>query len=492
MAESVDQSDIQGMVASGYNHYDCVRYLFLEVTDSRGARSWLRSLVDRVTTAEHPGTHKSANRLNIALTFRGIEELGVKHNSIKGFSHEFVGGMNRPEAAGILGDRGDSDQKNWEFGGCNTEKTKPLHILVVLYGESEQGLDSGARMCGLDPLAAGLQQSFRQDSTRGHKDFTEPFGFRDGISQPKVIGLTRRASEGDDLIKTGEFVLGYEDESGMRSRVPSIDNWEDPNGYLAEHPDCPKDRRAFGLNGTYLVFRKLSQDVRAFWNFVESNSGNDPQRRELIAAKLMGRWRSGAPLVIAPKKPGANPENDFLYMPSDPDGLSCPIGSHIRRANPRDSLPVWPSRSLEISRRHRIIRRGRKYSVPVGTSPDRDGPELMDQGICFVALNADLLRQFEFIQQTWLNNPEFNGLDNDKDPIAADNSGSGQFTIQAQPINRHLRGLTRFVTVRGGGYFFLPGIRTLRFLANYQPIATSVQVAQASSAQGDAVSGPKE
>jgi deferrochelatase/peroxidase EfeB len=124
--------------------------------------------------------------------------------------------------------------------------------------------------------------------------------------------------------------------------------------------------------------------------------------------------------------------------------------------------------------------------VPVDNTTDPDAPEFRDQGICFVALNADLLRQFEFIQQSWLNNPEFNGLDNDKDPIAGDNDGTRQFTLQAEPINRHLQGLPRFVTVKGGGYFFLPGISTLRFLANYQPTATNAQIAPASSIQADA------
>src|SRR5260370_40938717 len=343
MADSVIRSDIQGMVASGYDHLDYVRYVFRHISDSDGApaRNRVRSVVDRVTTAKHPGQHKSGNCLNIALTYKGIGALGFRPDSIAGFSHEFVGGMTRPEGAQILGDTGDSDQKYWEFGGRTTENITPIHILVVMHGESEQGLNDFAQTCGVDPLAGGLVEVYRQDSSRRHHDRTEPFGFRDGISQPKVIGLTKSGPTVGELIKTGEFVLGYEDESGFRSRVPSISNWEDPNGYLVEHPDRPRDRRAFGMNGTYLVFRKLSQNVRAFWDFVASKSEHDPPER--IAAKLMGRWRSGAPLVVAPENPGANPENDFLYMPSDPDGLYCPVRSHINPPNPRHSLPMWPA-----------------------------------------------------------------------------------------------------------------------------------------------------
>jgi deferrochelatase/peroxidase EfeB len=172
-------------------------------------------------------------------------------------------------------------------------------------------------------------------------------------------------------------------------------------------------------------------------------------------------------------------------MDTDPDGLACPVGAHIRRANPRDSLDMPPSRSVLVSRRHRLIRRGRKFLSPTPTLDQSPNPpsaisffELCkavayvgnaEQGLFFIALNADLRRQYEFVQQLWINDPSFNGLDNDRDPLIGDNSTDGEFTIQAEPINRHLRGLPRFVTMKGGGYFFLPGIRAIRFLANYKP-----------------------
>jgi Dyp-type peroxidase family len=487
MSEKVDRKDIQGLLASGYDHLDHASFIFLQVTNSAKARCWLASVADKVITAEHPGSNKANNCFNLALTFKGIEALGVAGDSIKGFSHEFTQGMNRPEAAAILGDNGLSEQRNWEFGASETQRDKPIHILVLLYAECEKSMHDFMRDLDLiAPELIGLQQIYRQDTSRKRGDRTEPFGFRDGISQPSVIGLVGKRTKGD-LIKTGEFVLGYQDEKRLKSQIPAIDVWHDPAGYLADHPDYPNDQRAFGLNGTYLVFRKLSQDVKRFWDYVDSQTGSDPQRRELLAAKMVGRWRSGAPLVLAPKKPGAEPINEFLYTPTDPDGLACPIGSHIRRVNPRDSLPTWPSRSLDISNRHRIIRRGRKYRIPI----DGDEQECRDQGICFIALNADLLRQFEFIQYTWLNNPQFNGLDNDKDPIAGDSDGHTQFTIQATPINCHVRGVPRFVTMKGGGYFFLPGIRTLRFLAHYEPARGRSQSAQPSSSPADVLSRPQ-
>ena len=474
MSEKVDRKDIQGVLASGYDHLNYTRYLFLRVTDRVKARAWLAKVVDKVTTAEHPGKHKAGNCLNLALTFKGIEAMGIAGDLICGFSHEFKSGMIRPEAAQILGDNGPSDQEKWEFGSIETERGRPLHLLVLLYADSEDSVRNFARACELYPIVAaniGLELVYRQDASHDRDDLTEPFGFRDGISQPAVEGLVGKSSKGRDLIKTGEFVLGYRDGKGLKSTIASIDNWYDPEGYLAAHPDYPNDRRAFGLNGTYLVFRKLSQNVSAFWDYVDLQSGADPRRRELLAARLIGRWRSGAPLVLAPDNPGADPVNDFLYTPTDPEGLACPIGAHIRRANPRDSLPNWPSQSLATSNRHRIIRRGRKYQTPIGSEGGKLG--IQDQGLCFIALNADLLRQFEFIQYTWLNNPQFNGLDNDKDPVIGDNDGSYQFTVQGMPFNCHVQGLPRFVTMKGGGYFFLPGLRALRFLANYDPVVAA-------------------
>jgi deferrochelatase/peroxidase EfeB len=154
-------------------------------------------------------------------------------------------------------------------------------------------------------------------------------------------------------------------------------------------------------------------------------------------------------------------------METDPDGLACPIGSHIRRANPRDSLNMPPSRSILISRRHRLVRRGRKFSLPPRDLGKNNSK--YEQGLFFIVLNADLRRQYEFVQQLWINDPSFNGLDNDRDPLVGDSSSGGEFTIQTKPTNRHLRGLPRFVVMRGGGYFFLPGIRAVGFLANYQP-----------------------
>ena len=370
----------------------------------------------------------------------------------------------------ILGDTGASLPEKWEYG---REKDEPLHLLLLLYGKTLQDLDSLYHdVCGkykrvCDATGSnGLQIVKEQNSVRDQDDYREPFGFRDGISQPPVKGLIgRRQQPAECPLNTGEFVVGYENEINFVARGPSIDNCADPNGYLYDHPSYPGYRRAFGMNGTYLVFRKLRQDVEGFRKFIDEKSKDiscaDPARRgELLAAKMMGRWQSGSPLVLAPDSPGSEPSNDFLFMSTDPDGLACPLGSHIRRANPRDSLDMPPARSILITRRHRIIRRGRKYSEE---TKDSAGNSKCEQGIYFIALNADLRHQFEFVQQLWINNPSFNGLDDEKDPIGGNsdvkgnggiNNGKGNFTIQGKPISNHLQGLERFVTTKGGGYFF--------------------------------------
>jgi Dyp-type peroxidase family len=475
----VNREDIQGIVASGYDHLHYSRFVFLGIKDLVAARKWLAGIVDWIRNARHPGDNKPGSSLNLAFSSKGLDKL-VPGKRLKDFPHEFDRGLNTHEAHLILGDHGESDPTHWEYGAENQPE---LHVLVMLYGTADKQLESlHDQVFGSRDFSDGLSIVAQQDSVIQPGDETEPFGFRDGISQPPIQGLLGRQPPTEYPINTGEFVLGYENELDFFTSIPSIDNWADPSGQLADHP-VNRGKRAFGLNGSYLVFRKLVQKVDEFWAYIDKTAEEHDikeyigqvsedadgriDRREVIAAKMIGRWRSGAPLVLWPKSPGSEPRNDFLFMDADPDGVRCPIGSHIRRANPRDSLDMPPSRSILVSRRHRIVRRARKFSLPP-KDLSKNNPKY-EQGLFFIALNADLRRQYEFVQQLWINDPSFNGLDNDRDPLVGDNSSGGEFTIQAKPINRHLRGLPRFVVMRGGGYFFLPGIRAIRFLASYKP-----------------------
>ncbi len=275
----------------------------------------------------------------------------------------------------------------------------------------------------------------------------EAFGFRDGISHPAVEGSGIPGSNPrEQPIKAGEFLLGYPNE-------------------LGELPPMPRPE-VLGKNGTYVVFRKLHQRVAAFRQYLKANSSS-PEEEDLLGAKMMGRWQSGAPLALCPMRDdpelGADPKrnNDFLFKDDDPKGLKTPPGSHIRRMNPRDSDISG------VTRIHRMIRRGTSYGpmLPPGVLED-DGAE---RGLAFVFVGANLERQFEFVQSEWVNKGQFfHGPANDKDPIAGANNGSDQFIIPQQPIRRRLQGLPAFVVTRGGEYFFAPGLRALRWLADLE------------------------
>jgi Dyp-type peroxidase family len=280
-------------------------------------------------------------------------------------------------------------------------------------------------------------------------------------------------------------VLGYRNAYGQYTQRPLLSPDQDPLGLLQPAPDDPA-KRDLGMNGSYLVFRQLRQHVEAFWKYVDEQAKRmpgplDPNATVRLASKMIGRWPSGTPLVVAPKAddPARCDENDFFYYRSnDPHGLKCPIGAHIRRANPRDALDPEPGsdRSIEVGKRHRVLRRGRTYGPPVAESMEISdiiaaGDSGRDRGLHFICFNTQIGRQFEFIQHTWLNNPKFDGLYEDDDPLVGDRGGShgkpgGTFTVQAEPVRRRVSGMPRFTQLLGGGYFFMPGIRAVRFLAS--------------------------
>jgi deferrochelatase/peroxidase EfeB len=202
----------------------------------------------------------------------------------------------------------------------------------------------------------------------------------------------------------------------------------------------------------------LQGHVGRFREFLRQNA-ETPEEQEYLAAKLMGRWRSGAPLVLAPDKDDAGLARDmqrnnaFNYKHMDPVGYAAPLGCHIRRMNPRDT-------AVNVNRR-RLIRRGGTYGPPLPEDCPEDGVE---RGIAAFLGCASLIRQFEFAQNVWINDPDFDDLGTERDPIIGNHDGTFAFTIPKRPIRRKIAGLPAFTTVRGGAYFFLPGLRALRWL----------------------------
>jgi Dyp-type peroxidase family len=470
-ATPLDFHDIQGLVLNAYGHLNYARFVFLNVIEAATAKRWLAHIANQISSAKRRRSEDElpGSQTNLAFTLSGLRKLGLPADTLAAFPREFQMGMAAPERSRRLGDLGACAPESWQFGGPNTPE---IDALVMLYAVDEAILDKSAHQAFGPSLAAdGLEEIFRQNSIR--RDANEPFGFRDGISQPAIEGGAQKLLPGQSMLKAGEFLLGHVDEYGDLVPVPAVAPELDPDRILVLDGSQPA-RASFARNGSFLALRKLAQDVEGFRNFVDRASRNpdessNPERANYLAAKMIGRWKSGAPLTLAPAKDdlllGSNKyrNNDFGFAATDLEGFACPVGAHIRRANPRDALafPSEPRRSLNISNRHRIIRRGRPYRE---TSASNGAAA--EEGILFLALNASLARQFEFIQQSWLNNPKFNGLYDEKDPLSSASSGDEMMTLQAQPVRERLHGLSRFVTVRGGAYFFLPSIRAIKFLAH--------------------------
>lgn len=462
----LETSDIQGLVFRGYRKNSCARYLLLEITDADRARAWLSRIAGGLAVGESRYYDVTAN---LAITASGLRALGLPELALASFSREFREGMSSDEhRSRILGDTDDSAPGSWQWGGPGQA---PVHLMLLVYAPDPDVLEETLARHRAE-YAGALRVTFLRDTVTlsGRR---EHFGFADGIAQPAIEG-SRRA--GPDAVKAGEFVLGYPNAYGKLPVSPSVPASLDRGHHLLPPPGGDSSARDLGRNGTYLVVRQLEQDVAGFWQamaeYGRDSSGNvDRHEATRLAAKCVGRWPSGAPLVSSPDSdnPAFAQENGFLYA-ADPHGLACPIGSHIRRTNPRDSLEPGPAESLRVVERHRILRRGRSYGPPL--EPFARESERAERGLFFICLNANIRRQFEFIQQTWSNNPKFGGLAVDKDPLIGDQPlQGGTFTIPAAPVRRRLERLARFVRVRGGEYFFLPSVRALRFLAALTPFS---------------------
>ena len=472
----LDNNEIQGLVARGYGSLPAARYQLLRIVDGRTARAALGALAERVTNV----ATRAEAVVNVAFTYDGLEALGLDEDTLSTFAFEFREGMTAPHRRPILGDHDENAPERWEWGGPDTTA---VHLLLILFAADEPALAAleaevtGAWPAGAFDCLASLEANVLRHPTTGA--FMEHFGFADGLSDPAVEGL-RDEGPPEQRVKAGEFLLGYKNEYGRVTTRPLVPAARDPQRLLPDAADEP-GHRDLGRNGTYLVFRHLRQDVKRFWEVLDDAArvgGADASERTRLAAKTVGRWPSGAPLVKAPHAdvPALGKDNDFGYHHEDPEGLACPVGAHIRRTNPRDSLEPGPgtAKSLAVNRLHRLLRRGRTYGVPLSASfePDEilasDGEG--DRGLFFICLNANIGRQFEFVQHTWANNPKFGGLYEETDPVIgvrkpAGRLSAGTFTIPEDPVRRRLTSLPHFVEVRGGAYFFLPGIRALRYFA---------------------------
>ena len=472
MAE-LEVKDIQGIVVSAYKHLHCSAFMLLRVKNAQQARAWIAQRAAEITVSE--GKHPSLS-VNLAFTYSGLQALGLTQEALDTFSFPFQEGMSVESRARLLGDIDENAPSGWDCGAPNN----PVDILLLVYAKDQATLDpeverqQNAFATGGVVLVKNLEAG-RQPDTHEH------FGFNDGIGQPTMAGTgnkerqQRRTHHATEL-PVGEFLLGHPNVYSVIAPSPAVKPEHDPRQLL---PVIPADAAGLnteggmhdlGRNGSYLVFRQLAQRVAPFWQFLDKacgvNGAGGKAAREALGAKFVGRWMSGAPLVLSPKEDNdtLKNENNFAYYDKDPQGLACPIGSHVRRSNPRDSLGPDPTTALNSANRHRILRRGRSYGKRAADPMVEDG---LERGLHFICLNSDIERQFEFVQQTWINNPVFSGLDGEVDPLVGNLSkGDSIFTVQAAPLRRRVPGLSRFVVMKGGAYFFLPGLRALKYLGS--------------------------
>jgi Dyp-type peroxidase family len=434
-AQVLELDDIQsGVLRPRPSPYAAV-YILLRIDAPEAGRELMRRLASVITPAAIPERASQDTFVSVALTYQGLKALGLPPSSLESFSWEFRQGM--AARAKALFDIGDSAPEHWEQPLGSSE----VHVVLTGVAPNEAQLEAAIAR-GREAFAdlPGVVPIWRQDC-RAPPDHKEPFGFRDGISHPAIEGS---GINGDNPLeaplKAGELVLGYRDETG---RFPP-----------APQPEI------LGRNGTYVAFRKLHQDVAGFRRYLRANASG-PEDEELVAAKMMGRWRSGAPLALCPLHDdpvlgGDDTRNNaFGFRDDDATGYKTPVGSHVRRCNPRDADVAG------VVRLHRMVRRGTAYGplLPEGVLED-DGAE---RGLMFAFVGAHLNRQFEFVQSEWINSGEFLALGDAQDPIAS-RQDDGSFTIPKRPLPRRLRGLSRFVVTRGGEYAFMPGLRALRWL----------------------------
>jgi Dyp-type peroxidase family len=430
------------------------RHIFFKFTDGQKARACLRNMFNRVNARQEE--HGTRFTVNIGFTYEGLKALGLSQRSLDSFPRAFRVGMRG--RAREVGDVGPHAPEHWEGGLGGPD----IHAMAWIRTDSDQGREEATRIIRAELEATGgTEIRFVQDTKalaheNGIGSEGEHFGFADPISQPPIEGADIPWYPGDGVLqedgtwrplKPGEFLLGYEDEAG-------------PAGTPVPEPF------ELRVNGTYMVFRKLYQDVAAFRRYLataaKSLYGSDDQyHQDLVAAKMMGRWRSGCPVDLSPDKDdlaiAADPErrNNFTYA-GDDEGLRCPIGAHLRRSNPR----ATPMKRATAVRRHRLIRRGVEYGPHLADGALED--DGVDRGLINLFIQADIERQFEFVQKEWMKGGEFLGLDpSEQDPVNGTGGEGSQMSVPGAK-RPFLFDLPTFVTVKGGEYLFVPGVNALK------------------------------
>jgi Dyp-type peroxidase family len=477
----LDLSDIQGNILRGYRSFHFARFLFFGLKSGANGRSFVKDLYDLVTPGEWREPPSAAT--NVAFSFEGLRAFGLQFECLASFPSEFQEGMKR--RASLLGDRGDCGPLKWD----EPWRSRNVNILVTCYAKHPQGLDDRSDYIKALAQRTGITElTPHQDAALlvvdGKRRRVEHFGFEDGLSNPDVEGVPDNGGAGDTgnpdangifrKVPLGEFILGHRSEGG-------------------EVPPMPMPKLLV-RNGSFLVVRKLEQHVDEFREFLRQKAavlrhslgthlpaGITPEC--FLAAKMLGRWPDGSSLDLYPDKPARDPSNKFNYA-DDPEGARCPLGAHTRRVNGRASLGFGG----DILRRRRLIRRGIAYGdyLPLEQAADHSR-----RGIMFLAFNASIRHQFEFVQQQWINYGDEFRQGDDTDPIVGVRYGDGRMVVPDQKFARGANGtgrmviqgdertgrapflcseMPRFVTMKGGEYFFVPSLTGLRLLTQGEAV----------------------
>jgi Dyp-type peroxidase family len=436
---AVDLHDIQATVLRHRPEPYFGTHIFLHINDAHGGREFLRRLAPQVRSASDWWNAEDA-WIAVAISYTGLGALGVPEDSLQSFPEAFRVGM--AARAEKLCDYGANDPKKWEvpFGSGQ------IHIQVSIISDTDEKWRRTIETArqhyqGFSGVTVLLIQNFG-----AQPDSRNSLGYKDSIGQPAIEGSGVDPLPGQGQpIKAGEFILGYPGESGVPLAMPQPD--------------------VLGRNGTYVGLRKYQSRVGAFNRFLRENGQTD-QERELLAAKLVGRWRSGAPLTLAPATDdaalGEDPKrnNNFTYA-NDPQGRQVPLGCHMRRMNPRDTkMPVLTDGNI-----HRIIRRSTTYGAPYDPNAMSEHDDEVERGIYFLFISAKAMNTLEFLQREWINDGNFMDLGCERDPIVGLQEEGAPFTIPKEPVRHRIHGIETFNVLRGGEYLFMPSLSALNWLA---------------------------
>ncbi|MCU5132282.1 Dyp-type peroxidase [Bacillus cereus] len=498
----IEIDDIQGNSLAGFNK-DFQNLLFFKITQPDTAKKWIRDLAPQISSLnevlQFNNLFKSlrvrlngedphglaATWVNIAFTFEGLKKLIPEKAEHFKKDEAFSQGM--AARSKVLGDR--LDHQNWVIGG----PTNLPDLLLIVASDTEDFLIQSINSIKESSKVNGGLELIHEENGTTRKDMNKPghehFDYKDGISQPGIRGLKSDKPEdfltarlidpsderaqsfskpGEPLIWPGQFVLGYQKQNKNDLIQPEPEPDSDSNT-LAGLP-------GWARNGSYLVFRRLQQDVAAFNKFVENMSTEAGMKSDLLGAKLIGRWKSGAPLIRAKEEdnpPIGNDEftsNHFSYVNPEPaikltqavgnqeipgvegdsEGKICPFAAHVRKLNPRDV------RSAAFNRTKMLLRRGIPYGKSFELAPDEE------RGLLFMTYQASIKDQFEFMQHSWANDINFPSDFDGEDPIVGQKDNDGEkHTFKLPEKDKSINFMQEWVTMTGGAYFFQPSIKAL-------------------------------